>query len=83
MAATATWIDGDPNLSGLAGRSRQAWDSVAGIGGPPVLLAASLESPILLRADDRDRAMRLLADFLRAQAPLLAAIAQATGGAAR
>jgi exosortase A len=79
LTATATWIDGDPDPGGMAGRLRQAWDSVAGGGAPPVLLAASLNLPGPLPPDRQDGAQRLLAGFLRAQAPLLAAVTQAAG----
>ena len=78
LTASAAWIDGDPQAGGLAGRLRQAWDSVIGAAAPPVLLAASLYPPTLLRTDDREDAKRVLRDFLRAQAPLLAAVTRAT-----
>jgi exosortase A len=78
ITATAVWIDGDPDLGGLAGRLRQAWNSVAGNGAPPVLVAATLRPDTLLRAQDREDADRVLHDFLLAQAPLLAAVTRAT-----
>jgi exosortase A len=77
LTATAAWIDGDPDRAGLAGRARQAWDSILGTGTPPVLVAAALEPPTMLRAADHERATRTLAGFLRAQGPLLAAVAAA------
>ena len=81
LAASTAWIDGDPAMGGFAGRARQAWNSVAGGGKPPVLLTVALASPRqLLPAQEREQAIRLLGDFLRAQAPMFAAIRRATGG---
>ena len=74
IAATAAWIDGQPDPGGLPGRLRLAWDSIAGGGAPPVLVAVALSPPILMHAEDREDAERLLGDFLRAQAKLLGAI---------
>jgi exosortase A len=78
LTATAVWIDGAPESGGLAGRLRMAWDSVAGGGAGAVLVAVALHPPALVHAEQREKAQRVLRDFLRAQAPLFAAIAAAT-----
>lgn len=78
LTATATWIDGRPNTGGLAGRLRLAWESIAGGGTPPVLVAVTLQPPSLVGPDQRDAARQTLRQFLAAQRPLLAAIGAAT-----
>jgi len=80
MVATSVWIDGAPDPGGLASRLRMAWDSIAGAGAAPVLVAVALSPPTLAHADDREAAEQTLRDFIRAQAPLLAAIVRATKG---
>jgi exosortase/archaeosortase family protein len=78
ISATALWIDGAPAPSGLTGRLKLAWDSVAGTDAPAVLVAASLSPPPVLHAEQREQAQHLLRDFLAAQGPLLKVVAEAT-----
>lgn len=78
ISATALWIDGAPAPGGLAGRLKLAWDSVAGTDAPAVLVGASLSPPPVLHTEQREQAQHLLRDFLAAQGPLLAAVAEAT-----
>jgi exosortase A len=82
MTATAVFVDGAPAPGGLAGRLRLAWDSLGG-GGPPVLVAASLEAPALADPQRREAGRRVLQDFLAAQGEVLAAARRASSAAAR
>ena len=77
ITATAAWIDGAPDPGGLAGRLRLAWDSIAGSGAPPVLIAVALHPQTLAHAEQREAAQQVLRDFIAAQRKLLAAIGQA------
>ena len=78
LTASAAWIDGAPDPGGLMGRVRLAWDSIAGGGSPPVLVAVALHPDPLVHSEQRDAAQALLRGFIAAQTPLLEAIARAT-----
>ena len=78
MTASAVWVDGRPDTGGLAARLRLAWESIAGGGTAPVLVAVTLSPPTLGRSDQRDQARQTVRHFLQAQAPLIAAIGAAT-----
>lgn len=78
VTATETWIDGAPDQGGLAEKLRQAWQSIAGGGTPPVLVAIALYPPPLVEPEQRAAAHRLLRGFIAAQRPLFTAIARAT-----
>lgn len=84
MAATALWIEGRPSRGGLGERIMQARNSVQGAASAPVLVAASLHFPRgPMGGAERDRAQRLLAAFLAAQAGLggqITALARAAAG---
>jgi hypothetical protein len=79
LTATAVWIGGAPLSERIADRLRLAWDGVTGGEGAAVLVAVALRPPALVMTDQRLAARRLLRDFIRGQAPLLSAIARATG----
>ena len=78
MTASAVWVDGHPDTGGLAARVRLAWESIAGGGTAPVLVAVTLSPPALGRSDQREQARQIVRRFLQAQAPLIAAIGAAT-----
>jgi exosortase A len=71
LAAAAIWIDGNPNLDGLARRMRQAEENLTGGTMPPLIIAASVQPRLFARAEDRDEALRLLQRFLQAQGSIL------------
>ncbi len=81
VTATASFLDGRPLAGGFAARLDLAWRSVFGGPGRPVVMSVVLSVPSLARPEAREAAMRLLDDFLAAQAPLLAAAAEASTAA--
>ncbi len=74
LAAALLWQDGGPVEPGLRFRLRQAWRSIAGGGGVPVLVVVSAASPD--SGSDGDRSAGLaVATFLDAEAgPIAAAL---------
>ena len=73
MTATALWIDGEAGLGGLAGRLRQARNSILGGAFAPVLMAVRIDPP----ADDgpmsrarREQARTVIRGFIDAQGDL-------------
>jgi len=71
VAASALWIDGDPALGGIAGRLRQARNSLFGGDFAPVMVMVSLDgdgSPIGLR--QRQQAGTVIRAFVDAQGGL-------------
>jgi exosortase A len=78
ITASDMWIAGAPVPDGISGRLKLAWDSITGGDAPAVLVAAALYPPPLVHSDQRQAARLVLRDFLAAQGPLLAAVADAT-----
>jgi exosortase/archaeosortase family protein len=79
VCASALWIDGDPDLGGLAARLRQARNSLFGGGLAPVLVAVRIDGD----ARPMDRAREAIRAFIAAQGDLdrrVVALARAAGG---
>ena len=75
VTASALWIDGDPGLGGLAGRLRQARNSIFGGDFAPVLVAVSIDGdgpPMVPR--QRQQARAAIRAFIDAQGDLQAAV---------
>ena len=84
VTASALWIDGDPGLGGLAGRLRQARNSLFGGDFAPVLVAVSIDgegAPMGPR--QRQQARAAIRGFLDAQGDLDARVAGLARTAAR
>jgi exosortase A len=76
VSASALWIDGDPALGGLAGRLRQARNSLFGGGFAPVLAVVSLDgNGAPMNPGQRQQARAAIRAFLEAQDGLGARIA--------
>lgn len=73
--AAASWIGGAPAQGGMAGRIRQARDSLFGTAYAPVLITAAIESPKRLNPAEQQQADALLRGFVDAQADLTARVA--------
>ncbi len=74
--AVASWTDGAPALGGIAGRIRQAQDSVFGTAYTPVLMTAVIELPKRLVLADQQRIDGILSGFVDAQTNLTAQVAR-------
>jgi exosortase len=75
VTASALWIDGDPNLGGLAGRLRQARNSILGGAFAPVLVAISIDGAGARMAPrQRQQARAAIGAFIDAQGNLPAAV---------
>ena len=81
LTASALWIDGAPAAGGLAPRLEQAMNNLIGGKAPPLVVAVGLQPRLFARAEDREDARRVLADFLQHQTALLGAIPAALTGA--
>ena len=79
--AVASWTDGAPAPGGMAGRIRQARDSLFGTAYAPVLVAAAIASPKRLSPAEQQRTDALLRGFVDAQPNLTAQIAAAAESA--
>lgn len=79
--AVASWTDGAPAPDGMAGRIRQARDSLFGTAYAPVLVAAAIESPKRLSPAEQQRTDALLRAFVDAQTNLTARVAAAAESA--
>ncbi len=73
--AVASWTGGAPAQDGMAGRIRQARDSLFGTAFAPVLITAAVESPKRLTPAEQQRADALLSRFVDAQTDLTAQVA--------
>jgi exosortase A len=71
ISASALWIDGDPNLSGLSRRLIQARANLLGGVIPPAAVVVAVQPRLFARDEDRQEALKLLVIFLQTQAPLL------------
>ncbi len=80
LTASALWIDGTPSAGGLTPRLEQARNNLLGGNAPPLLIAVGLQPRLFARAEDREDARRVLADFLQHQTALLGAIPTALAG---
>jgi exosortase A len=77
--AVASWTGGAPAQDGMAGRIRQARDSLIGTAYAPVLVTAAIDSPKRPHPAEQQRADALLRGFVDAQTDLttqVAALAQ-------
>lgn len=79
--AVASWTDGAPAPDGMAGRIRQARDSLFGTAYAPVLVAAAISSPQRLSPAEQQRIDALLRGFVDAQTDLTARVAAASESA--
>lgn len=83
VAASALWIDGDPTLGGLAGRLRQARNSLFGGTAAPVLAVVSLDGATTQMTPlERQRANAAIRAFVAAQAGLAGRIVELARAAA-
>ena len=73
--AVATWLGGQPAGNGMRSRAAQAWNSLMGGGGQPVLAVVVLQAPAPRSAGEQRQQRRLMAAVLAAQADGLAAAA--------
>lgn len=73
--AVASWTGGEPSLGGIAGRIRQAGDSLFGTEYAPILITAATELPKRPTPADQQRADALLLGFVNAQTNLTAQVA--------
>ncbi len=85
LTATALWIDGDPGLGGLAGRLRQARNSILGDGLAPVLMTVRIggDGAAPMNRNQHPQARAVIRAFIDAQDDLQAAaigLAQAAVG---
>ena len=85
LTATALWIDGDAGLGGLAGRLRQAGNSILGDGLAPVLMAVRIDGDgPAMDPHQRQQARAAIRGFIAAQGDVQAtAIGLARAAAAR
>jgi len=84
VAATALWIDGDPGLGGLAGRLRQARNSILGGSLAPVLMAVSIDGgDASMDGRRREQARAAIHTFLDAQGELNELVVRLARAAAR
>ncbi|MDR3415944.1 MAG: exosortase [Nevskia sp.] len=83
VAASALWIDGNPALGGLAGRLRQARNSLFGGDFAPVLAAVSVDGTTTMDPRQRQRAAAAIRAFLDAQDGLNGRIIALARAAAR
>ncbi len=71
MTATALWIDGDPGLGGLAGRLRQARNSIMGGDFAPVLITVRVDGNapdgVSMSRGQRQQAREVIRAFIDAQ----------------
>ena len=82
--ATALWIDGNPDLNGLAGRLRQARNSILGTDLAPVLIAVSADAgDTSMDRQKREQAGAAIRTFLEAQGNLQATVLQIARDASR
>jgi len=73
--AVASWIDGAPAPGGIAGRIRQARDSLFGSAFAPVLITATIDYPTRPATAEQQRAGAILSGFVDAQADLTSDVA--------
>ena len=85
MTATALWIDGDPGLVGLAGRLRQARNSLLGSGFAPVLMAVRIDGDGVAAGRHQHHPARedTIRGFIDAQGDLSGLAVRLAGEAAR
>jgi exosortase A len=86
MTATALWIDGEAGLGGLAGRLRQARNSLLGGAFAPVLMAVRIDAPPEdgpMRSGQRQEARAAVSAFIAAQDDLPGRAARLARAAAR
>jgi len=75
LTAVASWVDGEPVRSGLAGRVAQARDSLLGADFAPVLLTITTAEPARVASLNRRRTLERMQAFVNAQDGLDAKIA--------
>lgn len=73
--AVATWLGGQPAGDGMRSRAAQAWNSLVGGTGRPVLAVVILQAPAPRSATEQRQQRRLMAAVLAAQADGLSAAA--------
>jgi len=73
--AVATWLGGQPAGDGMRSRAAQAWNSVVGGAGQPVVAVVIMQAPAPRSAAEQRQQRRLMAAVLAAQANGLAAAA--------
>jgi len=73
--AVASWIDGAPAPGGIAGRIRQARNSLLGSAFAPVLITATIDYPTRPTTAEQQRAGAILSGFVDAQADLTSDVA--------
>ncbi len=76
--AVASWIDGAPAPGGIAGRIRQARNSLAGSGYAPILITAAVDYTTPPTPAEQQRTGAMLSAFVDAQANLTAQVAAAS-----
>ncbi len=76
--AVASWIDGAPAPGGIAGRMRQAWNSLAGSAYAPILITAAIDIPAPPTPAEQQRGGATLSAFVDAQVNLTAQVAAAS-----
>jgi exosortase A len=73
--AVASWIDGAPTQDGIAGRIRQARNSLFGSAYAPVLITAAIDYPTRATAAEQQRTAAMLSAYVDAQANLTSDVA--------
>jgi len=73
--AVASWIDGAPAQVGIAGRLRQARNSLFGSSYAPILVTAAMDQATRPTPDEQQRTSALLSAFVNAQANLTSDVA--------
>ena len=79
--AVASWIDGLPVASGIAGRVRQGWNSLFGSDYVPTMITVAIDSPTQPASSDQRRLGATLSAFVDAQARLTSQVAMASRAA--
>lgn len=74
--AVASWTDGAPARGDMAGRIRQAQDSLFGTAYAPILMTAAIELSRRLAPADQPRIDAILSGFVDAQTELTAQVAK-------
>ena len=73
--AAASWIDGAPAQGGIAGRIRQAWNSLSGSAYAPILITAEIDFPMRPTEAEQQQAGAVLSAFVDAQIDLTSGVA--------
>ncbi|MDP9097295.1 MAG: exosortase [Pseudomonadota bacterium] len=75
VTALASWVDGAPVRSGMAGRMAQARDSLLGSDHAPVLMTITSAEPARVQSADRRRTLDRVRSLVQAQTGLNAQVA--------